>query len=529
MTLANLVVFHRGLGSSDESATDEEQGEKILYYYPEDTSLYNQLSRMNLLEGLVDFSSRFSSEPIDVVVMKHMTYSFVLCEPDLWIVIGINNSELSDKKRSASSSSATSQGNGNDLSKFHSPSHPSSASPSSSMHSPDSSGANTTHSKSLGDNQHVPNSTGMIDSITRMYKAFTTIFGDIGSLLSDRDNTNDKVKGWDVIRQVQKTRRRLRKLDIQLKQQVLDWETLKSISKKTHSSNGESEDAKDDKEEDVEGNRDEEVVEQEEGDGMEGEVVDKEEEEERKNDESPDQEYLGIKEGTKSLEESEKELAETRAEIAENEVLLNQLLDSGNYTVHRVHDLLQRFLRWWISSGELMYPSALHGMVGIHYAPVGHPAFQSLLRVRQSAQVASRGLCEGCIIIHDGQVTWSDLDDETTFMIYDFIRLQEMTYLRAALQNASLLSQQRGEESLTGMGVGGGGGGHNSSDATTNATNIHSLRQAEEDWATRMLNRKGFIINNWETKDLDESVYLPPRQHRVVTLEPTILKARVLT
>jgi hypothetical protein len=108
MQLSNLIVFHRGLGSSDESATDEEQGEKILYYYPEDTALYDQLSRMNLLEGLVDFTSRFSSEPLDVVVMKNMTYAFLFCELDLWIVIGMNNIEL-ESKESAPSSSSTSE------------------------------------------------------------------------------------------------------------------------------------------------------------------------------------------------------------------------------------------------------------------------------------------------------------------------------------------------------------------------------------------------------------------------------------
>jgi hypothetical protein len=31
------------LGCTDESATDEEQAEKILYYYPEDASLYSQV------------------------------------------------------------------------------------------------------------------------------------------------------------------------------------------------------------------------------------------------------------------------------------------------------------------------------------------------------------------------------------------------------------------------------------------------------------------------------------------------------
>jgi hypothetical protein len=41
--IKNLVVFNRRLGCTDESATDEEQAEKILYYYPERTSLYMQV------------------------------------------------------------------------------------------------------------------------------------------------------------------------------------------------------------------------------------------------------------------------------------------------------------------------------------------------------------------------------------------------------------------------------------------------------------------------------------------------------
>lgn len=41
--IKNLVVFNRRLGCTDESATDEEQAEKILYYYPEDASLYSQV------------------------------------------------------------------------------------------------------------------------------------------------------------------------------------------------------------------------------------------------------------------------------------------------------------------------------------------------------------------------------------------------------------------------------------------------------------------------------------------------------
>lgn len=41
-SIVNLIIFHRKLGCIDEAATDEEQGEKVLYYYPP-TPLYDQV------------------------------------------------------------------------------------------------------------------------------------------------------------------------------------------------------------------------------------------------------------------------------------------------------------------------------------------------------------------------------------------------------------------------------------------------------------------------------------------------------
>lgn len=90
-SLTHLIIFHRRLGCIDESATDEEQGEKVLYYYPK-TSLYWQLSRINMLEGLIEFSSKFSKDiDIDIVIMQNTTWVFYQCEPDIWIVVGMSN------------------------------------------------------------------------------------------------------------------------------------------------------------------------------------------------------------------------------------------------------------------------------------------------------------------------------------------------------------------------------------------------------------------------------------------------------
>lgn len=42
-SILHIIIFHRQLGTSDESSTDEEQGERILYFYPQETSLYWQV------------------------------------------------------------------------------------------------------------------------------------------------------------------------------------------------------------------------------------------------------------------------------------------------------------------------------------------------------------------------------------------------------------------------------------------------------------------------------------------------------
>jgi hypothetical protein len=42
-SIINVIVFHRQMGSNDESSNDIEQGEKILFYYPPETPLYQQV------------------------------------------------------------------------------------------------------------------------------------------------------------------------------------------------------------------------------------------------------------------------------------------------------------------------------------------------------------------------------------------------------------------------------------------------------------------------------------------------------
>ncbi|KAJ1433649.1 hypothetical protein B484DRAFT_84180 [Ochromonadaceae sp. CCMP2298] len=84
------IVLHRGLACSDESATDEEQAERVLYFYPESASLSQQLAKVIVLESLIDFSSRFSTQPLDSVVMQNHTWAFSECEPGVWVILGVD-------------------------------------------------------------------------------------------------------------------------------------------------------------------------------------------------------------------------------------------------------------------------------------------------------------------------------------------------------------------------------------------------------------------------------------------------------
>lgn len=89
--LKYLIVIHRGLSCVDESATDIEQSEKILYFYPNNISLSEQLGKITMLEGLIDFSSKFSLDPIESCVLDNLTWSFYQCEPDIWIIMANQN------------------------------------------------------------------------------------------------------------------------------------------------------------------------------------------------------------------------------------------------------------------------------------------------------------------------------------------------------------------------------------------------------------------------------------------------------
>jgi hypothetical protein len=180
--ITNIVIFHTKLGCDDESSTDEEQGEKILYYYPDETSLYKQISRINMLEGLIGFSSKFTNETIDVVILKDTTIVFSLVEKDIWIIITMNNS-------TSPSSLNRLHSNNDDL-------------------------VSVSYNNLKNSDIYATSSTGLIESITRMYKTFLLLHGDLNEILFNNDiNSNKSIKIHSVC-DVRKKIRKLHKVSI---------------------------------------------------------------------------------------------------------------------------------------------------------------------------------------------------------------------------------------------------------------------------------------------------------------------------
>ena len=60
---------------------------KLLYYYPENTDTFEKQSHVGLAEGLVTFSTQFSSEPLTTIHTELHTHTIREVEPNIWIVI----------------------------------------------------------------------------------------------------------------------------------------------------------------------------------------------------------------------------------------------------------------------------------------------------------------------------------------------------------------------------------------------------------------------------------------------------------
>lgn len=139
---------------------------------------------------------------------------------------------------------------------------------------------------------------------------------------------------------------------------------------------------------------------------------------------------LGYRADMGSMEELEAKAVAVDADIRAltSESLL--LATGDTYSPTRTRNRLSNFLDMYVYAGELLFPSLFHDMAGVHLAPVGHPAFQALLAVRQAISSGSNNKVIGSVILHDGDVIWTDVDDCLVQNISTFIRIQEYAYIR---------------------------------------------------------------------------------------------------
>jgi hypothetical protein len=156
--LSYFLIFHRRLGCSDESSTDDEQRERVLYFYPQDTSVAAQLSKLSMVEGLIEFTNKFSQDPVEYITMTEDTWAFLQCEKDTWLAVAVKND--SKPKR-----------------------------------------------HSMLPFRHRPNGPALLKTLQQIYQLYATFHGSLAESLEGKSGT-----GWGTIEEVQRLKKGIRKI-----------------------------------------------------------------------------------------------------------------------------------------------------------------------------------------------------------------------------------------------------------------------------------------------------------------------------
>lgn len=90
--LCDIFILHRGLDPNDEDSTVEEQVEKLLYIYSKDSGDANEkVQLVTTVEAMMELSKSFCGKPLETTVMNQKTWSFLECEPGIWLVLSVQN------------------------------------------------------------------------------------------------------------------------------------------------------------------------------------------------------------------------------------------------------------------------------------------------------------------------------------------------------------------------------------------------------------------------------------------------------
>ena len=89
--LLKCTVFCRLLAPEDEDATPEEVAEEILYFYPSNTSVTEQLHFINTCEGFIDFSKTFNSNnPVETIHFGDSRVIVHEVEPETFFLLQVS-------------------------------------------------------------------------------------------------------------------------------------------------------------------------------------------------------------------------------------------------------------------------------------------------------------------------------------------------------------------------------------------------------------------------------------------------------
>ncbi|KAJ5066785.1 vacuolar fusion protein ccz1 [Anaeramoeba ignava] len=88
----NLSKFHSFfIYNSTFSKSEETETDKIIFYYPETTTLKEQLQNVGLIEALTAYSLSFSNKKCNSLHLEKNRYVFFEPEKDYWLVLIISN------------------------------------------------------------------------------------------------------------------------------------------------------------------------------------------------------------------------------------------------------------------------------------------------------------------------------------------------------------------------------------------------------------------------------------------------------
>jgi len=419
--LSYFIIFHRRLGCSDESSTDDEQKERILYFYPPDISVFAQLSKLSMVEGLIEFTNKFSSETVEYITMADDTWAFLQCEEDTWIVAAVKN----DCKLRRNSLLF----------------------------------------------RHRPNGCALLTCLKHVHRLYVTFHGDLGQFLIGKSGM-----GWSTIGEVQQLKKRIRKLGLRMQQERQD---LDSASREPEDCDRES-----------------------------------------FNEDSPPL-PPHVKDEVK-IAQFAALIDISRSEIADAQSQLDSTLASGSYTPSQLSEQIARFMSWYLSSGEFYSPGVFHSLKGQKISVLSAAMAPIVLRIRHAVQESSGGLCSKCMLICDGGTVWSDLEDDTSWAVSEFLRIQEMKATRESYSILMTLSAAGVDfvapasgpvdpTILRSISVEGGQGmslknivrrmSTIMSRKSDQAISAEKWQKQEEDWGRYVLSRKGFISEGWNVLD----------------------------